>query len=163
LSNVCLDGLSIPFFSLGKRVHSIRQTWSRHNTVEGRPEWEGQVRQLQPGEEIIVNRDDAVERGEATDSNEKRESLPTSLGEGSSGSVDARTEVDREKAQGEHITSSEGRKGQMGGAAVEKDEDMETTEWREGPHLVIERDPGHGEEVSYTSPSWECPGANGLL
>ncbi|KAG9124548.1 hypothetical protein FRC07_011171 [Ceratobasidium sp. 392] len=148
LISIMIHGLSIPFFSLGKRVHSIRQTWSRHNTVEnGRPEWQNQIRQLQPGEEIVVNRDDAVERGEAGTFNEKRESLPTTLGKGSSGSVDRQTEGERDKAQGEHITSAEGRKGQMGDTAVEEQQDMETTEWREGPHLVIEHDPGHGEEV----------------
>ncbi|KAG8690128.1 hypothetical protein FRC09_012131, partial [Ceratobasidium sp. 395] len=148
LVSIMIHGLSIPFFSLGKRVHSIRQTWSRHNTVEnGRPEWQNQTRQIQPGEEIVVNRDDAVERGEAGRLNEKRESLPTTLGKGSSGSVDQQTDSDKDKPQGEHITSTEGRKGQMGGVAIEEQQDMEMTEWREGPHLVIERDPGHGEEV----------------
>ncbi|KAG8744739.1 hypothetical protein FRC10_009504 [Ceratobasidium sp. 414] len=142
------DGLSIPFFSLGKRVHSIHQTWSRHNTIENnRPEWQNHTRQIQPGEEIVVNRDDAVERGEAGRFNEKRESLPTTLGEGSGGSVDQHADIEREKVQGEHITSAEGQRGQMGGTAIEADQDLETTEWREGLDLVIERGPGHGEEV----------------
>lgn len=117
----------------------------------GRPEWANHTHQLQPGEEIVVNRDDAAERGEGVAFDEKRESLPTTLGEGSSGSVDARPEAERRREQGtgEHIVSAEGRDGQMGDTAIEKEEDMETTEWREGDHLVIERDPGHGEEVSF--------------
>ncbi|QRV86568.1 Sodium/hydrogen exchanger family [Ceratobasidium sp. AG-Ba] len=143
LISIMIHGLSIPFFSLGKRVHSIRHTWSRHNTVEGgRPEWENQTRHIRPGEEIVVNRDDAVERGEAGAFDEKRGSITTTPGEESSGSVGT-----GEHAQGEHITSAEGRKGQMGGTAVDEEEDVETTEWREGPHLVIEKNPGHGEEV----------------
>ncbi|KAG8696243.1 hypothetical protein FRC08_007282 [Ceratobasidium sp. 394] len=148
LISIMIHGLSIPFFSLGKRVHSIHQTWSRHNTVEnGRPEWQNQTRQIQPGEEIVVNRDDAVERGEAGRFDEKRGSLPTTLGEGSSGSVDHHADSERGMVQGEHITSAEGRKGQMGGTAIEAGQGIETTEWREGHDLVIERAPGHGEEV----------------
>lgn len=137
-----IDGLSIPFFSLGKRVHSIRHTWSRHNTVEGgRPEWANQTRQIQPGEEIVVNRDDAAERGEMG-YDEKRASAPTSVGEGSSGSVEG-----REHGTGEHVVSAEGRHGRMG-VAFDDTQDVETTEWREGQDLVIERSPGRGEEVS---------------
>ncbi|KAG9102296.1 hypothetical protein FRC06_002141 [Ceratobasidium sp. 370] len=148
LISIMIHGLSIPFFSLGKRVHSIHQTWSRHNTVEnGRPEWQNQTRQIQPGEEIVVNRDDAVERGEAGRFDEKRESLPTTLGEGSSTNVDQHADGERENVQGEHITSAEGREGQMGGTAVEEKPKMETTEWREGHDLVIERGLGRGEEV----------------
>lgn len=150
LVSIMIHGLSIPFFSLGKRVHSIRHTWSRHNTVEnGRPEWANQTRQLAPGEEIIVNRDDAAERGEGIEFHEKRESVPTSVGEGSSGSVHTRIDIEAEgeHGQGEHIVSAEGRDGKMGGTTIDKEEEMEMTEWREGNDLVIERDPGHGEEV----------------
>ncbi|CAE6518345.1 unnamed protein product [Rhizoctonia solani] len=143
LISIMIHGLSIPFFSLGKRVHSIRHTWSRQPTVEGRPEWANQTREIRPGEEIIVNRDDAVERGEMPALDEKRGSVPTSeiSGEGSSGTVDVR---EKEHGAGEHITSAEGREGQMG---PDSKHGVETTEWREGPHLVIERCAGHGEEV----------------
>ncbi|KAB5596381.1 Na+/H+ antiporter Nha1 [Ceratobasidium theobromae] len=141
LISIMIHGLSIPFFSLGKRVHSIRHTWSRHNTVEGgRPEWANQTRQIQPGEEIVVNRDDAAERGEMG-YDEKRASAPTSVGEGSSGSVEG-----REHGTGEHVVSAEGRHGRMG-VAFDDTQDVETTEWREGQDLVIERSPGRGEEI----------------
>ncbi|KEP47892.1 Na+/H+ antiporter Nha1 [Rhizoctonia solani 123E] len=146
LISIMIHGLSIPFFSLGKRVHSIRHTWSRHTTVEGgRPEWANQTRQIRPGEEIVVNRDDVAERGEMPALDEKRGSVPTSelSGEGSSGTVDIR---EKEHGTGEHITSAEGREGHMG-VPLDSADDVETTEWREGPHLVIERSPGHGEEV----------------
>ncbi|KAJ1309960.1 hypothetical protein OPQ81_006719 [Rhizoctonia solani] len=144
LISIMIHGLSIPFFSLGKRVHSIRHTWSRRDTVEGgRPEWATQVRQVRPGEEIIVNRDDAVERGEMPALDEKRGSVPISelSGEGSSGTSDIR---EREHGTGEHVTSAEGREGRMSGDQID---DVEITEWREGPHLVIERSTGPGEEV----------------
>jgi hypothetical protein len=158
-----LDGLSIPFFSLGKRVHSIRHTWSRRETIEGHPEWADQIRQIRPGEEIVVNRDDVAERGEMPALDEKRRSAPTSelSGEGSSGTVDVR---DQEHGTGEHITSAEGRKGQMNGVPLGQEQDVETTEWREGHHLVIERDPGNGEEVrlfSYLNASPNAHNAKG--
>lgn len=97
-----------------------------------------------------MNRDDAAERGEGIEFHEKRESVPTSVGEGSSGSVHTRIDIEAEgeHGQGEHIVSAEGRDGKMGGTTIDKEEEMEMTEWREGNDLVIERDPGHGEEVS---------------
>ena len=33
LCSILIHGLSIPFFSLGRRVHSVSRTWSRHDTL----------------------------------------------------------------------------------------------------------------------------------
>ncbi|CED85200.1 na h exchanger 1 [Phaffia rhodozyma] len=78
LSSVLIHGLSIPFFSLGRRVHTISRTHSimltrtndsRRSEGSGlrRPEpaWLSGVRRILPGDIITINRDDDddLERG----------------------------------------------------------------------------------------------------
>lgn len=56
--------MSIPFFSLGRRVHSITYTRSRNLSMDTRgdePAWTTHARRIIPGQEIIVNRDDDEE------------------------------------------------------------------------------------------------------
>lgn len=59
--------MSIPFFSLGRRVHSITYTRSRNLSMDTRgdePAWTTHARRIIPGQEIIVNRDDDDEEGD---------------------------------------------------------------------------------------------------
>ncbi|THH29119.1 hypothetical protein EUX98_g5069 [Antrodiella citrinella] len=150
LCSIVVHGLSIPFFSLGRRVHSVSRTWSRHDTLgrtHAMPEWANQTRPVVRGEDIIINRDRDVERGDAI-SDEKvdlergdrsrRDSL-TAHGENSS---------DAEKS-GSASTSSQTRAGEESDPREEVPPDgTETvTEWKEGPHRIVERRPGPGEEV----------------
>ncbi|WVQ85812.1 hypothetical protein IAT38_007980 [Cryptococcus sp. DSM 104549] len=61
LSSVVTHGMSIPFFSLGRRVHSITYTRSRNLSMDTRgdePAWTTHARRIQPGQEITINRDD---------------------------------------------------------------------------------------------------------
>lgn len=96
-----IDGLSIPFFSLGKRVHSISRTWSRHTSLDpsGTPEWANQARRVSRGDDIIINRDpdgmeviEKMERGELpqTDS-------PEALTPSSSISLDEKRRLEEER------------------------------------------------------------------
>lgn len=133
LCSIAVHGLSIPFFTFGRRVHSVSRTWSRHNTLETHgsrrrtilPEWTTQIRHVQPGEEIVINRD------------EREDSLTPVAG----------TSSEEEK----HAEDSP-----RGSAAVTMAEKEDTPpdgtetyqEWREGPHKVIERREGPGMEVS---------------
>ncbi|KAH7868173.1 uncharacterized protein C8R40DRAFT_1062667, partial [Lentinula edodes] len=68
LSSITIHGLSIPSFSLGRRVHSVSRTWSRH--ASGLPEWATQARHVTDRDAIVINRDrdesDELERGEHT-------------------------------------------------------------------------------------------------
>ncbi|KAF9020551.1 hypothetical protein BDZ89DRAFT_1103252 [Hymenopellis radicata] len=64
LCSILIHGLSIPSFSLGRRVHSVSRTWSRHTGV---PDWTNQARMVDRGDDIIINRDDDIaEKGELT-------------------------------------------------------------------------------------------------
>jgi NhaP-type Na+/H+ or K+/H+ antiporter len=63
--SIAIHGLSIPGFSLGRRVHSVSRTWSRRDTTGSRvgaPDWTNQARLVTRPEDVVINRD--LERGE---------------------------------------------------------------------------------------------------
>ena len=62
LCSITIHGLSIPSFSLGRRVHSVSRTWSRRDTMQSAngtrtPEWANQATIVRRGDEIVINRD----------------------------------------------------------------------------------------------------------
>ncbi|EAU86363.2 Na+/H+ exchanger AnNHA1 [Coprinopsis cinerea okayama7 len=70
LCSITVHGLSIPSFSLGRRVHSVSRTWSVHSgrtwsrhatatgTARGAPEWTYHARLVSRGDAgIVINRD----------------------------------------------------------------------------------------------------------
>ncbi|KDR83246.1 hypothetical protein GALMADRAFT_134731 [Galerina marginata CBS 339.88] len=107
LCSITIHGLSIPGFSLGRRVHSVSRTWSRRDTVGssgGRqaPDWTNQARMVSRAEDVVVNRDRDLEegRGEVLDLGEKREEKEKrGEGEGEEGSGSGTTsfQMDDEK------------------------------------------------------------------
>ena len=161
-----VDGLSIPFFSLGRRVHTISRTWSRHTSLDpsGLPEWATHTRRVAKGEEIIINRDpeslDVVRKMERGDL--KRDSAMAStstLSDGDEDHVDLDdvTEEDGATAgsarpDGDRPHSPYG--GSDAGSvrtrnSIEGPQRIgDTTEWQEGADLIIERNVGDNQEVS---------------
>lgn len=120
LCSISIHGLSIPMFSLGRRVRTVSRTWSRHAT---QPEWATQARIVERGgADIVINRDveDDMERGELEV--EKVDTDSTKSGSGSGTKVIAQ---DDEPPDGNDVLS----------------------EWQEGPHRIIERRAGPGQEV----------------
>ena len=59
LCSIIIHGLSVPGFSLGKRVHSLSRSWSRSDTTEsgrGAPNWTNRPTFFtEPGDFIIIN------------------------------------------------------------------------------------------------------------
>ncbi|KAF7978637.1 hypothetical protein HWV62_45136 [Athelia sp. TMB] len=142
LCSIVTHGLSIPSFSLGRRVHSVSRTWSRHATGAsgagggGVPDWMGGVARVDRPEDIVINRDreaGAAERGELPGDEKLQE-----RGEGSS----EETRMEGEGGDG-------GKEGEGDGGKEENAPDGEggEQEWREGPHKIVERRAGPGEEV----------------
>ncbi|KAG6331589.1 hypothetical protein ID866_7498, partial [Astraeus odoratus] len=130
LCSVAIHGLSIPFFSLGRRVHSVSsRTWSRHYAG---PEWTAQTTHVTRGEDIVINRDpvSAMEKGEL--------SMDTSSVDGAE-----TEEIVQEGRVSPSTTLTEG------DIAKENPPDgsERTLEWKEGAHKVIERRGGPGQEV----------------
>ena len=115
------DGLSIPFFNLGRRVQSL--TIPRTLSLRGHhePEWAGQTIKVTRPEDIIVNRD--------------HEPTTTTI-----------SEKEMEEGRAAVTTSSsEGTKKPTDGEATPPRGEVEVREWREGRHLVREyrpEDPG---------------------
>ncbi|KAI0789689.1 Sodium/hydrogen exchanger family-domain-containing protein [Abortiporus biennis] len=152
LCSIAVHGLSIPFFSLGRRVHSVSRTWSRHDTF-GRhaslPEWANQTRRVDRREDIVINRDRDVERGDLSPEEKlarsRRESMTVVDQHAES------TDLEKEPSSGSQ-TQSEG-----GGMRNSKGWDLREemppdgndiiAEWREGTHRIIERRTGPGDEV----------------
>ncbi|KIY66408.1 hypothetical protein CYLTODRAFT_398761 [Cylindrobasidium torrendii FP15055 ss-10] len=139
LCSILVHGLSIPGFSLGRRVHSVSRTWSRHTTQgpDGRPDWTNQARLVEKGEDIVINRDhDAAEKGELSPDQTEVSSTPDE------------NELKHER-QLERDTIEEAER-RSPAEPVEGDvpdgEDI-ISEWKEGQHRVVERRAGPGEEV----------------
>ncbi|KAF7296573.1 Na-H-Exchanger domain-containing protein [Mycena chlorophos] len=143
ICSIAVHGLSIPGFSLGRRVHSVSRTWSRHTTATNahapQPDWMDHVRRADGG--VVINRD------------------PKRIGdleEGISGAekdADGRPleeiEIDGKQSESPTATGSEGdeKQGTPPGAEDPPDGRTIVSEWQEGPHRVIERRAGPGEEV----------------
>ncbi|KAJ7723808.1 Sodium/hydrogen exchanger family-domain-containing protein [Mycena metata] len=160
LCSITIHGLSIPSFSLGRRVHSVSRTWSRHTTAtqQPQPDWMDHVRHAGGG--VVVNRDHPrigdVEAGSGDlemglGSGEEKETLdgrameeidvraggsesPTAIGT-TPGSRDEEKEQEDVEA------------GRRPEGDVPPDGEELIAEWQEGHHRIIERRAGPGEEV----------------
>ena len=151
ICSIAIHGLSIPGFSLGRRVHTVSRTWSRRDTAGSRgggavaPDWTNQARLVTRAEDIVINRD--LERGD----------------EGGGGG--------REKTSMRSLNSSEedGKKEENGVVVVpalnihQRDQDdfrnqfppdgkhNQTREWIEGDQRVVERNlGGPGDDVRFS-------------
>lgn len=152
LCSITIHGLSIPFFSLGRRVHSVSRTWSRHQSMDpgSLPDWAMNTRRVQRPEDIVINRDSALERGELRSNLDYEKTIHQG----------PHMDYDQDKLDDTPTPSSSSPSKENGGAhfgdpnAVTEgrpDEPPDGTaveeEWKEGPDIVIERQTGPGEEV----------------
>ncbi|KAK0457460.1 Sodium/hydrogen exchanger family-domain-containing protein [Desarmillaria tabescens] len=152
LCSITIHGLSIPSFSLGRRVHSVSRTWSRHASM---PDWTNQARMVDRREDIVVNRDhvDEMERGEM--SPEEKTDVESSPSSGSAPAtlsqkeVGHEHEVERENDAVQNAEEKEKKEGSLHMPEGEEPPDGRETlsEWQEGPYRIIERRAGPGEEV----------------
>jgi len=176
--------MSIPFFSLGRRVHSITYTWSRNPSMDTRqdePAWTTHARRIQPGQEIVINRDEDPAEGDlgmltrektvdsatgeklspgedesgGSSSSTRRDEVIESRGPKREDSDDRSSQEERESAEGEAVLDEEAGDGRN---------TPPLAQYREGNHLVIERKRREGEEVGDFVPSAcqaETAGAGG--
>ncbi len=120
-------------------MHSVSRTWSRHDTF-GRthsvPEWANLTRPVVRGHDIVINRD--VERGEGDGTVHGPESPITEKTAGSSDSQTQTQDENTRREDGEDVRSESPPDGRE-----------VIAEWKEGPHNIIERRAGPGEEVGH--------------
>ncbi|KZT11960.1 uncharacterized protein LAESUDRAFT_710486 [Laetiporus sulphureus 93-53] len=150
LCSITIHGLSIPFFSLGRRVHSVSRTWSRHDTfgtLGGRvlPEWTTQTRPVVAGEDIVINRDreSAMEAGVLPPHEKGRRPESYEMREESTTTQD-------EKEEGSSRSQDEAAIRPNGTDMREEnlpDGEENVQEWREGQNKVVERRRRPGEDV----------------
>ena len=172
LCSIIIHGLSIPGFSLGRRVHSVSRTWSRRDTTIGSgggrvgvaPDWTNQARLVSRPEDIVINRD--LERGDGgrektismhtlNGQKENEESLKSdSMNEGTKDSSTTTTPV-----QLPHIQIVEDQdQDQQHQDDHHEEEDArqqfppdgqchQTSEWNEGNRRVIEKMGELGDDV----------------
>ena len=153
LTSITIHGLSIPFFSLGRRVHSVSRTWSRHQSMNGAgPDWALHTRKISGPEDIVINRDplNVIERGELAPSEKTGTRTPLSA-EGTDKSpfnstpgTGATTPIDRK------FGSDRGDLGALTSGRPDTPPDGTDliTEWKEGSKIVVEKRNGPGDEVT---------------
>ncbi|TDL22257.1 hypothetical protein BD410DRAFT_749069 [Rickenella mellea] len=141
LCSITIHGMSIPFFSLGRRVHSVSRTWSRHTSMDpiGGPEWQTHTRTIKRGDQIVINRDkdSAMERGE----------LPGILDETKTGDGKEKMVESPDAMSIADLDAEEKRMGEGEHAATASTSPDGTREWLEGQDVVVERRCGPGDEV----------------
>ena len=158
LTSITIHGLSIPFFSLGRRVHSVSRTWSRHQSMDpsAGPEWATHTRRVSRPEDIIINRDrghsnreSALERGELglSTPNEKMSRRGSSMiQDEKSGHYPSSAESDPHM-NGASDRTAVSASGEEARPDTPPDGEELTAEWKEGSDLVVEQRAGPGEEV----------------
>ncbi len=154
LCSVLIHGLSIPFFSLGRRVTTVTRTWSRQPSL---PDWALHTRRVERAEDVVINRDPAsmMEHGRAGE--DARDGLfdrPSGMGPEEDEKRDSAAVRGEDSADADAVTM-----------AVTEPEEAKAdnapdgtevfAEWKEGSHRIIERRTGPGEEVR-TLPLWVC-------
>ncbi|CAL1712633.1 unnamed protein product [Somion occarium] len=154
LCSITIHGLSIPFFSLGRRVHTVSRTWSRHDTLgrHAMPEWATDIRRVERPEDIVVNRDLDIERGDSaldkTLTRSRRESMTAHGSSSSEAEKDAgESSTSPTQSAEERTPVQEGEGGWDSRQETPREGEETVAEWIEGPHKVIERRAGPGEEV----------------
>ncbi|PVG00266.1 hypothetical protein CPB86DRAFT_805957 [Serendipita vermifera] len=125
MCSILIHGLSIPFFNLGRRVHSITMTRTLSLRGHHEPEWAGMTMKATRPEDIVINRDPEIPpTGVITEKEMEEGRIPVTP---SHSSEDTRKVAETE--------------------AVDQEDVAEVREWREGRHLVREHHTKPGEEV----------------
>jgi sodium/hydrogen antiporter len=146
LCSILIHGLSIPFFSLGRRVTTVTRTWSRQPSHS---DWALHTRRIECPGDVVINHDPVsmMECGQAGEGAKEGLTIrPVVVGPEEDekkdivvpreDSVDADavtvvvTELEELKAENNTLDGTE-----------------VIGEWKEGPHRIIERRTGPGEEV----------------
>jgi len=146
LCSILIHGLSIPFFSLGRRVTTVTRTWSRQPSL---PDWALHTRRVERAEDIVINRDPAsmMERGQADEGAKDGLFDRPSVMVGHEEDAKRDSAVPREDSADADALTMAMTEPEEAKADNAPDGTEVFAEWKEGPHRVIERRTGPGEEV----------------
>ena len=148
LCSVLIHGLSIPFFSLGRRVTTVTRTWSRQPSL---PDWALHTRRVERAEDVVINRDPGsiMERGQAGEGAKDGLSNRLSVTVGHEEDEKRDSAVPREDGADADALTMAMAEPEEAKADNAPDGTEVFAEWKEGPHRVIEHRTGPGEEVCF--------------
>ncbi|KAH9970171.1 Sodium/hydrogen exchanger family-domain-containing protein [Lactifluus volemus] len=143
LCSILIHGLSIPFFSLGRRVTTVTRTWSRQPSL---PDWALHTRRVERAEDVVINRDPAsvMERGEVDEG--EKDGVKKNPSE-TVDQDDEKREFAGQRKDSTDATTMVVTEPEEGKVDIAPDGAEEVLEWKEGPHRIIERRAESGEEV----------------
>lgn len=146
LCSILIHGLSIPFFSLGRRVTTVTRTWSRQPSL---PDWALHTRRVERAEDVVINRDPAslMEHGQAGEGAKDGLSNRPSVTVGHEENEKRDSAVPKEDSADADVLTMAMTEPEDAKADNAPDGTQVFAEWKEGPHCIIERRAGPGEEV----------------
>ena len=156
ICSITIHGLSIPGFSLGRRVHSVSRTWSRRDTTGSRigaPDWTNQARLVTRAEDIVINRD--LERGDGGSVPlEKTTTMMSTrtLNNGGDGQKDeVKSDATTEESPIPASTNLQRDQDDCRNQFPPDGKHNQTREWIEGDQRVVEKNMGGaGDDVSFS-------------
>jgi hypothetical protein len=147
LCSILIHGLSIPFFSLGRRVTTVTRTWSRQPSVS---DWALHTRRIERPGDVVINHDPAsmMEYGQAGEGAREILSTRPSAVVGPDEDEKKDSVVQREDSVDADTVTVVVTELEESKADINTPDCTEMfEEWKEGPHRIIERRTGPGEEV----------------
>ncbi|KAF8504889.1 Sodium/hydrogen exchanger family-domain-containing protein [Russula emetica] len=146
LCSILIHGLSIPFFSLGRRVTTVTRTWSRQPS---HPDWALHTRRIERPGDVVINHDlvNMMERGQAGEGAKEGLSTEPSVVVGPEEDEKKDSAVPREDSVDADAVTVVVTELEEFKADNAPDDTEVFGEWKEGPHRIIERRTGPGEEV----------------
>jgi hypothetical protein len=154
ICSITIHGLSIPGFSLGRRVHSVSRTWSMRDTTASRagaaPDWTNQARLVTRAEDIVINRD--LERGGGDTGGRGGGGVPLekTMTMMSTRTLNNGEEDDNFKSEGIAEEASTQDQDDWRNQFLPDGKHNQTREWIEGDQRVVERIMGGpGDDVSF--------------
>ena len=147
LCSILIHGLSIPFFSLGRRVTTVTRTWSRQPSLS---DWALHTRRIERPSDVVINHDPVsmMECGQAGEGVKEALSTRPSVVVGPEEDEKKDSAVSREdsvEADAVTVVVTELEEFKADNNALDDTEVF--GEWKEGPHRIIERRTGPGEKV----------------
>lgn len=146
LCSILIHGLSLPFFSLGRRVTTVTRTWSRQPSL---PDWALHTRRVERAEDVVINRDppSMMERGQACQGAKDGLFDRPSVTVGHEEDEKRDSAVPREDSADADVLTMALTEPEEAKADDAPDGTEVFAEWKEGPYRIVERRTGPGEEV----------------
>jgi hypothetical protein len=146
LCSILIHGLSIPFFSLGRRVTTVTRTWSRQPSHS---DWALHTRRIERPCDVVINHDPVsmMECGQAGKGAKEDLSTRPSVVVGPEEDEKKDSAVPREDSVDADAVTVVVTELEEFKADIAPDDTEVFGEWKEGPHRIIERRTGPGEEV----------------